>query len=126
MVSSSYTDALYVPAGSAEKTVTVKNATWSGRNYYGVICVYDDTANAKVTTVLSGVTYHGPQPVYNRYGTTVITATPLMVKTGVTTGPGKIRISWEEAEGVLLSVAKDAVYDKGVYRAALKWYADYE
>lgn len=71
MVSSSYTDALYVPAGSAEKTVTVKNATWSGRNYYGVICVYDDTANAKVTTVLSGVTYHGPQPAYNRYGTTV-------------------------------------------------------
>lgn len=71
MVSSSYTNALYVPTGSAEKTVTVKNATWSGRNYYGVICVYDDTANAKVTTVLSGVTYHGPQPVYNRYGTTV-------------------------------------------------------
>ena len=70
--STSYADAIYVPAGGGAMTVTVQNAVWSGRNYYGVVCVYDDTANAGVTVILSGITYKGPQMNYNRYGTTIV------------------------------------------------------
>lgn len=70
--STSYADAIYVPAGGGAMTVTVENVNWSGRNYYGVVCVYDDTANANVTVVLSGITYKGPQMIYNRYGTTIV------------------------------------------------------
>ncbi len=70
--STAYTDAIYVPSGAGKMTVTVKNATWNGRNYYGIICVYDSAANADVTTVIDGVNYTGPQMIYNRYGTTVV------------------------------------------------------
>lgn len=70
--STSYADAIYVPAGAGTMTVTVRNVNWSGRNYYGVVCVYDDAANANVTIVLSGISYKGPQMIYNRYGTTIV------------------------------------------------------
>ena len=70
--SSSYTDAIYVAAGAGSTSVTIKNAVWNGRNYYGVVCVYDDSANANVVVTLSGVTYTGPQAIYNRYGTTIV------------------------------------------------------
>lgn len=69
--SSAYTDTIYVAAGAGNTSVTMKNVVWSGRNYYGVVCVYDDSANAGVTVTLDGVTYTGPQAVYNRYGTTI-------------------------------------------------------
>lgn len=71
-VSTAATDALYVPTGAGTMDVTVKNAVWSGRNYYGVVCVYDDSANADVTISLQNITYTGPQMIYNRYGTTVV------------------------------------------------------
>ncbi len=70
--SSAYTDAIYVPSGAGSLSVTVKNAVWNGRNYYGVVCVYDDTANANVITTLDNITYTGPQMIYNRYGTTIV------------------------------------------------------
>lgn len=69
-------------------TVTVKNAVWSGRNYYGVICVYDDTANANVTIVIDNVTYTGPQMIYNRYGTTIVRdCTVSIEKNGASVSP---------------------------------------
>ena len=70
--STAYTDALYVPSGAGSMSVTVKNAIWSGRNYYGVVCVYDDSANVNVVTTLENLTYKGPQMIYNRYGTTIV------------------------------------------------------
>ena len=70
--SSSYTDAIYVPSGTGARTVTVQNVEWSGRNYYGVVCVYDSASNSSVTTIYNNVTYVGPQMIYNRYGTTVV------------------------------------------------------
>jgi len=70
--SPAYTDAIYVAAGAGSTTVTVQNAVWSGRNYYGVVCVYDDSANSNVTVILSGLNYKGPQMIYNRYGTTIV------------------------------------------------------
>ena len=72
MNSSAASSALYVPTGFGFAQITVKNAVWSGRNYYGVVCVYDDTANAGVSILLDNVKYNGPQAIYNRYGTTTV------------------------------------------------------
>ena len=72
MNSSAASSALYVPTGFGTSTVTVKNVTWSGRNYYGMVCVYDETANAGVSLVFENVKYNGPQAVYNRYGSTTV------------------------------------------------------
>lgn len=72
MNSSAASSALYVPTGFGSAQITVKNAVWSGRNYYGVVCVYDDTANAGVSVLLDNVKYNGPQAIYNRYGTTTV------------------------------------------------------
>lgn len=72
MNSSSATDALYVPSGVGTAVFTVENVVWSGRNYYGVVCVQDDSANAGVSVVLQNVKYTGPQMIYNRYGTTTV------------------------------------------------------
>ncbi len=86
--SSSYTDALYVPAGAGTLSVTVKNAVWSGRNYYGVVCVYDDAANANVTVILENISYRGPQMIYNRYGTTKIVGCNVSIeKNGASASP---------------------------------------
>jgi len=72
MNSSSASSALYVSTGFGTADITVKNVAWSGRNYYGIVCVYDDTANAGVSVLLEKVTYNGPQAIYNRYGTTTV------------------------------------------------------
>ncbi len=72
MNSSAATSALYVPTGYGTGQINVKNAVWSGRNYYGIVCVYDDTANAGVSVLLENVKYNGPQAIYNRYGTTTV------------------------------------------------------
>ena len=72
MNSTAYTSALYVQGNAGDTTVTVKNANFSGRNYYGMVPVTDGTNNAGVTVIISGVSYKGPQAIYNRYGTTII------------------------------------------------------
>ncbi len=72
MNSSATANTLYVPTGFGTAEITVKNLVWSGRNYYGVVCVYDDTANAGVSIVFDNVTYVGPQMIYNRYGSTTL------------------------------------------------------
>ncbi len=69
--SSTFTDTIYVQSGTtATITITAKNAIWNGRNYYGVIGVYD--GNANTTIVLDNINYTGPQFVYNKNGTTKI------------------------------------------------------
>lgn len=68
--SSNFTDAIYIAASSPQVSVTVKNAVWSGRNYYGVVGVYD--GNTLATINLEKINYKGPQFVYNKSGTTRI------------------------------------------------------
>lgn len=71
--SGAYTDTIYFPpSAGAAVTATIKNAVWNGRNYYGVLCVYDSANNNNVTTVLDNIKYKGPQFVYNRNGITRI------------------------------------------------------
>lgn len=72
MNSTAASSALYVSTGFGTADITVKNVVWSGRNYYGIVCVYDDTANSGVSVLLEMVTYNGPQAIYNRYGTTTV------------------------------------------------------
>ena len=64
-------DTIYIPSTQNAITVTVKNATWSGRNYYGVVCVQDGNTNSTIN--LENITYNGPQFAYNKNGTTNIT-----------------------------------------------------
>lgn len=70
MTSSAFTNTIYVAASSPAFEITVKNANWSGRNYYGIVGVYD--GNTNVSLVIEGMTYKGPQFVYNKSGSTKI------------------------------------------------------
>ena len=80
MNSSAASSALYVPTGFGSLTVTVKNTVWSGRNYYGMVCVYDDTANAGVSLIFENVKYNGPQAIYNRYGSTTMDSCDITIE----------------------------------------------
>lgn len=66
----SFTNTIYVASTTNTISITVKNATWDGRNYYGVIGVYDGNTNTTIT--LDNINYIGPQFVYNKNGTTNI------------------------------------------------------
>lgn len=68
--SSNFTDTIYIAASSPQVSVMVKNAVWSGRNYYGIVGVYD--GNTLATINLEKINYKGPQFVYNKNGTTRI------------------------------------------------------
>ena len=84
--SSTFTDTIYISGGTTTISVTVKNAVWSGRNYYGVVGVYDGNVNATIN--LENITYVGPQFVYNKSGTTKISNCNVTLdKNGSNTNP---------------------------------------
>lgn len=66
----SFTNTIYVASTTSVVSVTAKNAVWSGKNYYGVIGVYDGNTNTTIT--LENIHYIGPQFVYNKNGVTNI------------------------------------------------------
>lgn len=85
-LSSSFTDTIYISSTTNVISVTVKNAVWSGRNYYGIIGVYDGNTNSTIN--LENITYTGPQPIYNKNGKTQITNCNFSVsKNGSSTNP---------------------------------------
>ena len=60
--------------------------------------------------------------VFNENGkSNILNDELLLVKSGVTDSPQKIRISWQEAEGILLAIGATEIYEKGKYSAMLKW-----
>ena len=82
----SFTDAIYIPSTTNTLSVTLKNAIWSGRNYYGVLGVYDNNTNVSIT--LENISYTGPQFIYNKYGTTTINnCTVILDKNGSSVNP---------------------------------------
>ena len=112
--SSSYADTLYVPAGAGATTVTMQNVVWSGRNYYGVICVYDDSANSGVTIILDNVSYKGPQMIYNRYGVTVVKDCNVSIeKNGASVSPQEFcegnRLIFEGTVDIVCATTSSAV-----------------
>lgn len=66
----SFTSTIYLPSTTNTISITVKNAIWKGRNYYGVVAVTDGNVNSSIT--LDNINYIGPQFVYNRSGITNI------------------------------------------------------
>lgn len=53
------------------KAVTVQNLNVVARNYYGLIFC-QDSSTVTPTVTYSNIAYSGPQPIYNRYGTSVV------------------------------------------------------
>lgn len=70
MQSSSLSNTIHIPSNAPTFLLTLKNAEWSGRNFYGVVGVYD--GNTNVSLVLDEINYKGPQFVYNKNGATKI------------------------------------------------------
>ncbi len=68
--SSSFTDTIYIASTTATVSVTAQNAVWNGRNYYGVLGVYNGNTNTTIN--LKNIDYTGPQFVYNKNGITNI------------------------------------------------------
>lgn len=64
------TDTIYVPANSSAITITIKNATWNGKNKFGIVGVEDE--NNQVTVSYEGINFKGPLFSHNRSGITRI------------------------------------------------------
>jgi len=81
-----FTETIYVASTTNTVSVTVKNAIWNGRNYYGVVGVYN--GNTNTTIELNNITYTGPQFVYNKNGVTkIVDCNVTLDKNGSTTNP---------------------------------------
>lgn len=64
-------DTIYVPSTKNSIEVTIKNAVWSGKNYYGIVGVYDGNTNTTINA--KNINFVGPQFVYNKNGITNVT-----------------------------------------------------
>lgn len=64
----SISSTIYVAATTKTVAVTIKNAVWNGKTYYGVVGVQDGNINTTIN--LENINYTGPQFVYNKNGTT--------------------------------------------------------
>ena len=64
----SISSTIYVAATTKTVEVTIKNAVWNGKTYYGVVGVQDGNTNTTIN--LENINYTGPQFVYNKNGTT--------------------------------------------------------
>lgn len=83
---SNFTDTIYIASTTNTVHVKIENAIWSGRNYYGVVGVYNGNSNSTIELV--NITYTGPQFVYNKNGTTIINNCVVTLdKNGSSTNP---------------------------------------
>lgn len=65
--SSSYPQTILLSGGTSNMNVTFKNADVIGRNYYGIICVYDSASFSNVVVNYNNINYTGPQMAFNPY-----------------------------------------------------------
>ncbi|HHW69611.1 MAG TPA: hypothetical protein GX747_04660 [Tenericutes bacterium] len=65
--SSAYTQTILLSGGTSSMNITVKNIDVVGRNYYGVICVYDSANFTNVVVTYENMDYEGPQMAFNPY-----------------------------------------------------------
>lgn len=68
--SSILTDTIYVQENSPQISITVKNASWSGHNLYGIIGVNEP--NTEVSLIFENITFEGPHFAYNTGGSVEI------------------------------------------------------
>ena len=110
-----FTDTIYVPSTTKTISVTVKNAVFSGRNYYGVIGVSDGNINTTIT--LDNINYTGPQFVYNKNGTTIIKdCTVLLTKNSSSAN------AQEFCEGNRIVISGNVKVDSTATGDAIIWY----
>ncbi len=63
---------LLIGSASTSMNITVKNIDVIGRNFYGVICVYDSSNFSNVTVSYENIVYEGPQLAFNPYSSLII------------------------------------------------------
>lgn len=71
--SANYTQTILLINTPSSMNITVQNIDVVGRNYYGVICVYDTSSFSNVVVNYNNVNYTGPQLAFNPYSTLKIT-----------------------------------------------------
>ncbi|MDD3341806.1 MAG: hypothetical protein PHN72_06455 [Bacilli bacterium] len=81
MDSSSAGDTISIRTASSMQ-VTVKNINVNGRNYYGVVCVYDVAGTSGVVLEFNNVVYTGPQITYAKYVTTRYIDSQITIQNG--------------------------------------------
>ncbi len=110
-----FTDTIYVASSTNTIHVTVKNAIWSGRNYYGVVGVYNGNVNTTIEFI--NINYTGPQFAYNKNGITKINnCTIKLEKNESTTNPQEMC----EGNRIFISGIVDVV--SGSQSDALIWF----
>ena len=110
-----FTNAIYIASTTNTITVIAKNAKWLGRNYYGVVGVYDGNTNSSI--VLENIDYIGPQFVYNKNGKTTITnCTITLEKNGSSAGPQ------EFCEANRLTISGNVVVNSLATSTAVVWF----
>lgn len=115
--SSGVGDTIYVPSTTNTIYVTVKNAIWSGRNYYGVIGVYDGNTNTTIS--FENIDYTGPQFVYNKYGSTIISNSKILLdRNGSSSNPQ------EFCEANRLTISGNVVVNSNTTGNAVIWFTN--
>ncbi len=113
--SATFTDTIYVNSTTNTLSVTVKNAVWSGRNYYGVVGVYNGNTNTTIN--LENITYTGPQFVYNKNGITNISnCTVTLSKNDSSTNPQ------EFCEANRINISGKVAVNSGSTSDAVIWF----
>ena len=111
----SFGNALNIAATTSAVSVTVKNAVWLGRNYYGVVAVADGSTNTIIN--LENITYTGPQFVYNKSGITNISnCNVTLAQNGSSAAPQ------EFCEANRLSLAGNVTVNSGATGTAVLWF----
>ncbi len=70
--SSAASQTIYINSAS-NMNITVQNINVIGRNYYGIICVFDISSLSNVVVNYTNVNYTGPQMAFNPYSSLNIT-----------------------------------------------------
>lgn len=67
-------------ASGAAQEITLRNLSWSGRNYYGMTYVPEGDNFSNVTLNVENVSYTGPQALFNRRGITRINNSEFFIR----------------------------------------------
>lgn len=71
--SAAYTDTILLINTPTNMNITVQNLDVVGRNYYGIVCVFDASGYSNVVVNYNNINYNGPQMAFNPYSSLNIT-----------------------------------------------------
>lgn len=70
MNSASYVDTIFINSASSIN-ITLKNMIVIGKNYYGIVCVAENSNHTGVVVTYDNLNYVGPQPTYHPSGLSI-------------------------------------------------------